>query len=122
MTERENAAVRAVPASGSDGNAKSGRANESGTGRGGRKKYATLLEKKKLIDFLIACDLCDAYPLYFSTVTHACIPKGVFGWKGGEFFKKLYSLTKLSYFIIFEDFYYLQFKKFPSPPLQPNTP
>lgn len=37
MTERENAATTGVPASGPDGNTKSGRGNESG--RGGRKKY-----------------------------------------------------------------------------------
>ncbi|TKY53627.1 PHD finger protein ING1 [Spatholobus suberectus] len=36
--ERENAAITGVPASGPDGNTKSGRGNESGTGRGGRKK------------------------------------------------------------------------------------
>ncbi|KAG5127137.1 hypothetical protein AAZX31_10G121600 [Glycine max] len=36
--ERENAAITGVPASGSEGNTKSGRGNESGTGRGGRKK------------------------------------------------------------------------------------
>lgn len=69
MTERENAAITGVPASGSEGNTKSGRGNESGTGRGGRKKYVTLLEII-LIDFLIAYNLCDAYPLCFSTVTY----------------------------------------------------
>ncbi|KAH1035094.1 hypothetical protein AAZX31_20G070800 [Glycine max] len=36
--ERENAAITGVPASGPEGNTKSGRGNESGTGRGGRKK------------------------------------------------------------------------------------
>jgi len=56
MTEREHAAITGVPASGPEGNTKSGRGNESsGTGRG-RKKYATLLEII-LIDFLIAYDL-----------------------------------------------------------------
>ncbi|RZB42889.1 PHD finger protein ING1 isoform B [Glycine soja] len=35
--ERENAAITGVPASGPEGNTKSGRGNESGTGRGGRK-------------------------------------------------------------------------------------
>ncbi|BAT96195.1 hypothetical protein VIGAN_08309200 [Vigna angularis var. angularis] len=36
--ERENAAITGVAASGPAGNTKSGRGNESGTGRGGRKK------------------------------------------------------------------------------------
>ncbi|KAL2326559.1 hypothetical protein Fmac_025617 [Flemingia macrophylla] len=36
--ERETAAISGVPTSGPDGNAKSGRGNDSGTGRGGRKK------------------------------------------------------------------------------------
>ncbi|WVY95980.1 hypothetical protein V8G54_028131 [Vigna mungo] len=36
--ERENAAITGVAASGPEGNTKSGRGNESGTGRGGRKK------------------------------------------------------------------------------------
>jgi len=40
MTERENAAITGVPASGPEGNTKPGRGNESGTGRG-RKKYVS---------------------------------------------------------------------------------
>jgi len=69
MTERENAAITGVPASGPEGNTKSGRGNESGTGRGGRKKYVTLLEII-VIDFVIANNLIDAYPLCFLTVTY----------------------------------------------------
>ncbi|CAJ1967910.1 unnamed protein product [Sphenostylis stenocarpa] len=55
--ERENAAITGVPASGHEGNTKSGRGHESGTGRGGRKKSAlefgfinsTLLDSRSLL-------------------------------------------------------------------------
>ncbi|KAL5194284.1 PHD finger protein ING1 [Glycine soja] len=67
--KKENAAITGVPASGPEGNTKSGRGNESGTGRGGRKKYVTLLEII-VIDFVIANNLIDAYPLCFLTVTY----------------------------------------------------
>lgn len=62
MTERENAATTGMPTSAPDGNTKSGRGNESG--RGGRKKYVTLLGVS-VIPFLIAYDSCDAYPSAF---------------------------------------------------------
>ncbi|KHN31619.1 PHD finger protein ING1, partial [Glycine soja] len=54
--ERENAAITGVPASGPEGNTKSGRGNESGTGRGGRKKFIpnkrNRFEHKRLHDLV----------------------------------------------------------------------